>query len=509
MDYSRFKSGSDVRGFALGDESNPLFLGDEVVRRIAAAFVVWLKRKTMKNRLLISVGRDPRLSSERMKRAVVSALTSNGADVADCSLSSTPAMFMTTVEAGCDAAVQITASHLPKDRNGLKFFIRRGGLDGSEISEVLKIASEIKTPAGNGAGKITRLDFMKRYSEILRRKIIDGAAAEDKLFPLEGLKIVVDAGNGAGGFYATDVLGPLGADVSDGLFLEPDGEFPNHSPNPENAEAMARLAKAVLDSKADLGVIFDADVDRAACVDKNGFEINRNRLAALASKIALADQPGGTIVTDSATSDGLSEFIAANGGVHLRYKRGYRNVISKQIELVNKGVKCPLAVETSGHASFSENYFLDDGAYLITKLIVKAASLSRVGLGLTSLISGLRECAEEREARFPILRDDYKREGERIISFFEKAARSRRGWSLYPDNYEGVRIKTDAANGDGWFLIRASVHDPTLVLNVESDSAGGVKNMCGDILEIMLSAENADNLDVTALAEFVKRGDAL
>lgn len=500
MDYSKFKSGSDIRGFALGDESNPLFMSDEMVMRSAAAFCLWLKKRCGKEALHISVGHDSRLSAERIKNAVIKALTSNGAKVSDCGLSSTPAMFMTTVDMGCDGAVQITASHHPKDRNGLKFFTRDGGLDGTDIADILRSAGEI-APIGKENGGCEKVDFMKRYSEILRQMIIDGTGEEK---PLDGMKIVVDAGNGAGGFYAYNVLEPLGADISGSVYLEPDGNFPNHAPNPENAQAMACVSKATIDADADFGVIFDTDVDRAACVGKGGFEINRNRLVALASKIALDSCEGGTIVTDSVTSDGLAEFIKANGGIHLRFKRGYRNVINKQIELEKSGVKCPLAMETSGHAAFAENYYLDDGAYLITKLIIEAAKLSKSGKSLDDLISGLRECKEEKELRFKILADNFRPEGEKIVALFEKEAEIRNGWTACTDNHEGIRINTDSSCGNGWFLIRLSVHDPIIVMNAESDEEGGIPKMCRDILEVISGADNIDRLDISALTGFVQ-----
>ena len=123
---------------------------------------------------------------------------------------------------------------------------------------------------------------------------------------------MVDAGNGAGGFYADKVLKVLGADTDGSRYLEPDGMFPNHVPNPENEEAMASICEAVRESNADLGVIFDTDVDRGGAVDSKGNEINRNRLVAVASAIALEGNDGGTIVTDSITSSGLKEFIENN-----------------------------------------------------------------------------------------------------------------------------------------------------------------------------------------------------
>ncbi|MBQ7121689.1 MAG: phosphomannomutase/phosphoglucomutase [Clostridia bacterium] len=503
MDYSKFKSGSDIRGYALGDEANPLYMSDEMVMRCAYAFAMWLKNKTGKDGLYVSVGHDSRLSAERIKNAVIKALTSNGVRVADCGLSSTPAMFMTTVDIGCDGAVQITASHHPKDRNGLKFFTRDGGLDGSDIADILRIAGEAEEFIGNENEECAKCDFMSRYAEILRNMIIEGVDDKaDREHPLKGMKIVVDAGNGVGGFYAKDVLEVLGADTSGSIYLEPDGNFPNHAPNPENAQAMECVSRATADANADFGVIFDTDVDRAACVGKGGFEINRNRLVALASKIALTGCNGGTIVTDSVTSDGLAEFIAANGGRHLRFKRGYRNVINKQIELCKSGIPCPLAMETSGHAAFSENYFLDDGAYLITKLIIEAAALAKKGQTLEGLIENLREAKEEKELRFKILCDDFRPEGEKIIELFENEAKNHEGWTACNDNYEGIRI--NSADGKGWFLLRLSVHDPIIVLNTESDEIGGTLKMCKAVHDVISTAANIDLLDILALTDYIK-----
>ncbi len=505
MDFLRFKSGSDIRGIALGNESDPLYLSDETVMRISTAFALWLKRKTNKEKLYISVGHDSRLSAERIRNAVIKALSSNGVSVADCGLSSTPAMFMTTVEMGCDGAMQITASHHPEDRNGLKFFTRNGGLDSSDIADILSSAAEIKNPIGNLNEDCIKCNFMKKYSEILREMIINGVDdKEDRLHPLKGMKIIVDAGNGAGGFYAYDVLKPLGADIQGSICLEPDGNFPNHAPNPENAEAMKCISKATADSDADFGVIFDTDVDRAAYVGKGGFEINRNRLIALASKVALKSCPGGTIVTDSVTSDGLAEFIKANGGNHLRFKRGYRNVINKQTELAEKGIPCPLAMETSGHAAFAENYFLDDGAYLITKLIIEAASLAKEGKTLDDLISSLREPAEETELRFKILCDDFKTVGENIISLFEEACDSHSEWKACNDNYEGIRINADKSHGNGWFLLRLSVHDPIIVLNAESNETGGISKILKEIYKVISKSDNIDLIDISALENILK-----
>lgn len=136
--------------------------------------------------------------------------------------------------------------------------------------------------------------------------------------PLAGLKILVDAGNGAGGFFAGEVLAKLGADTAGSQFLDPDGSFPNHVPNPEDAAAMAATIDAVNANDADLGIVFDTDVDRSGVVDKNGRAINKNKLIALMAAITLRDVPESTIVTDSVTSSGLTAFIEAHGGKHFR-----------------------------------------------------------------------------------------------------------------------------------------------------------------------------------------------
>ena len=476
--YKQFKSGTDIRGVASeGVEGQPVNLTDDVVARMADGFVLWLSKKVSKapETLTISIGRDSRISgphivsicSERFKRC--------GATVLDCSLASTPSMFMTTVDLGCDGALQITASHHPFNRNGLKFFTREGGLEGSDIEEILEYAQNGESPAENSCGKIRKVDYMTDYAKGLCEKIKKEVNAEDYDHPLKGFKIVVDAGNGAGGFYADKVLSVLGADTTGSRYLEPDGMFPNHIPNPEDATAMASICEAVKEANADLGVIFDTDVDRGGAVDNKGNEINRNRLVAVAAAIALEGNEGGTVVTDSITSSGLKEFIEDTlGGQHYRYRRGYKNVIDKALELNAQGINCPLAIETSGHAAMKENYFLDDGAYLCTKIIIKAAQLRKEGKELDELTAALKEPVESKEVRFKILESDFRACGEKIINDLTAYAMAQNGWNVANDNREGIRVSFDKDNGDGWFLLRLSVHDPIMPLNIESDSVGGV-----------------------------------
>ena len=495
-DFRQFKSGTDIRGVASeGVEGQPVNLTDEAVERMADGFVLWLARKVGKapDKLRISVGRDSRISGPRLMKLCCGRFEAAGAEVLCCGLASTPSMFMTTVELGCDGALQLTASHHPFNRNGLKFFTREGGLEGSDIEAILDFAQKGESPEAVEGGSVREIDFMSDYARGLREKIMREVNAEDYEHPLKGFHIVVDAGNGAGGFYADKVLAPLGADTSGSRYLEPDGMFPNHVPNPEDATAMASICEAVRESGADMGVIFDTDVDRGGAVDSKGNEINRNRLVAAAAAIALEGNEGGTIVTDSITSSGLKEFIEKNlGGRHYRYRRGYKNVIDKALELEAQGVNCPLAIETSGHAAMRENHFLDDGAYLCTKLIIKAAQLRAQGRELDSLTAELREPLESREVRFKITEKDFRACGERIIRELTAYAEARDGWQVADDNREGVRVSFDRENGDGWFLLRLSVHDPIMPLNIESDSEGGVEIIYNKLMEYLKTTEGLE-----------------
>ena len=498
--WSQFKSGTDIRGVASeGVPGETLLLTDEAVTKLTFGFALWLAEHEKKDAasLTVAVGHDPRVSAERLRGDVVGALTSCGVRVLDCGLSSTPAMFMVTQDLRCDGSVQLTASHHPWSRNGLKFFTRAGGLDGPDIDAILLHAQNGDEPA-HGDGFVDRVDYMEQYCRRLRDLICSGVSAEDYSKPLAGFHIVVDAGNGAGGFYATDVLAPLGADISGSQFLEPDGRFPNHIPNPENETAMKSVCEAVVRAKADLGVIFDTDVDRGGAVDGKGDEINRNRLVAIASAIALENCPGGTIVTDSITSSGLKEYIEKTlGGKHRRFKRGYRNVINEAVRLNHEGVECPLAIETSGHAAMKENYFLDDGAYLVTKIIIKAAKLRAEGKTLEDLLAPLREPAEALELRFPIRAEEFRAIGGEIIAELTKYAAAQPGWTVAPDNCEGIRVSIGREHGNGWFLFRLSVHDPIMPLNVESDEEGGVAMILKELSGFLNGC--ADRLDLSPL----------
>lgn len=475
------QNGSDIRGVAMeGIPGEKVTLTPALSERLGGAFASWLgtgkDRKTA-----IAVGTDSRISGPMLKKAFMQGAARAGCDMLDFGLASTPAMFMATLEEELQlsGSVMLTASHLPFNRNGMKFFTRHGGLDKADISELLRLAESVEPAGSSPQGRIRSFPFLPRYALFLVETIRRGVSDPDRFDePLKGLKILVDAGNGAGGFFADQVLLPLGADTSGSLFLEPDGYFPNHVPNPEDNEAMDSICRAVRREKADLGIIFDTDVDRAALVDSGGNAINRNDLIALLSSIILEEHPGSVVVTDSITSSGLTWFIEEHlGGTHHRFMRGYRNVINESIRLNRAGRESWLAIETSGHAALKENHFLDDGAYLVSKTLIRMARLRSSGRTLADLIKPLPRPLEEREFRLPIRDRDFKEYGNRVLADLGRQIASEPGWIVEDPNYEGLRIRSTIREEEGWFLIRLSLHDPVMPLNMESSVKGGIRRM--------------------------------
>ena len=507
MDLMKLQNGSDVRGVAIeGVEGENVNLTPDIASKIGCAFVSWLsgKKKKAAGNLVIGVGRDSRVSGPALADGLIAGILSTGAKVVNCNMATTPAMFMSIVfdQTKYDGSAMITASHLPYNRNGIKFFDADGGLEHEDITAVLEIASKLpehyveNTMNVAAVKKVPTFDLLGVYGDYLRGKIasaLTGLGKGDK--PLAGLHIVVDSGNGASGFFVDKILEPLGADTAGSQFLEPDGMFPNHIPNPENKQAMEAIRNAVLNNKADLGLIFDTDVDRMSAVLSDGSEVNRDSIIAMISAILAPEYPGSTIITDSVTSDRLTWFLQEVLGLkHLCYMRGYKNVINKQKELNAAGTVAPLAMETSGHGALKDNYFLDDGAFLAVKLVIALAQAAATGKKLDSLIEKLPPLVEEGEFRFKIAGDDFKAYGQKVLEEFKKRAAAA-GYEM-PQSYEGVRLSFKGADVQGWMLLRLSLHDPVMPLNIE----GGRKGDLAKLVEIAKKlTDGFDRLDRSCL----------
>lgn len=509
-DYSSLQNGSDIRGVALEIHGGkPVNLTLKAAHDIGRAFARWLSENTGKplSKLKIAIGRDSRITGNSICNAIAEGLTVRGANAFINGLASTPAMFMCCAEGEFDGGIMVTASHLPYERNGAKFFTKKSGLEKADIKTILAYAAEEPDEAFDKRIRwnIRACDVMTPYVEGLKGKILSALGLSEGDKPFSGMRIIVDAGNGAGGFFAERVLEPLGADTAGSLYLEPNGYFPHHQPNPENAAAMAAITNAVIESRADMGIIFDTDVDRAGAVLPDGkggaLALDRNRLIAMMTAILTKQYGAITVVTDSITSTGLNEFITSLGCRHHRFKRGYRNVINEAIRLSALGENAIFAMETSGHGALRENYYLDDGAYITVKLLTALVEAKRRGESLLGLIKDLREPAEGCEARLPVLAQDFASLTERVLERVGEYFSSREGFSIVPNNYEGVRVNADPEHGNGWFLIRRSLHDPLMPVNVESDSEGGVSPIAAALCECL--AEFPE-LDSSSLLERIK-----
>ncbi|MDD7725443.1 MAG: phosphomannomutase/phosphoglucomutase [Bacteroidales bacterium] len=497
------QNGSDIRGVATdGIIGENVTLTADKVAKIGVGFVTWLfdsfTPTQEKPRPRIAIGMDARLTGPAFAEALQKCISEAGADALSCGLATTPAMRFCTLhsELDIDGAIMLTGSHLAFNQNGMKFFANGSELDKEQLSQILEIASSDKKNPPVPHGEVHIFNLLSFYSNTLREKIRNDLSdiADDPAKPLIGLKIVVDAGNSSGGFFAKRVLEPLGADTSGSQFLTPDGRFPNHSPNPEDFEAMRSISTAVLLAGADMGVIFDADVDRVAIVDDKGRAINRNEFVAMAAAITLEEHPGTSIVTDSITSNGLTRFVQdILGGHHCRFQRGYRNVIGEAIRKDNAGMPTWLAVETSGHAAFKENNFCDDGAYFATKVIIRLTKLKHEGKELFSLIERLPVPTESKEFRLTIVNDDFTRTAARILDGLRQYVAQIDWWEEVNQNHDGLRVICNGANEQGWFLFRLSLHSPVMPLNVESDVKGGARSIIDKLKMFFRNVKSIDS----------------
>nr|BAK05013.1 predicted protein [Hordeum vulgare subsp. vulgare] len=547
----RLQNGPDVRGVALeGEKGRAVDLTPLAVEVIGESFGEWLRDQRREpegeegEQLRVSVGRDPRLSGSRLSAVLFAGLAKAGCAVFDMGLATTPACFMSTIlpRFSYDASIMMTASHLPYTRNGLKFFTKRGGLSSVEVEGICdraarKYAARKMGLGGGGLGMppvVMRVDLMSAYAKHLR-DIIKERVAHPTHYdtPLEGFKVIVNAGNGCGGFFAWDVLEKLGADTTGSLHLEPDGMFPNHMPNPEDATAMSLTRGAVLANGADLGVVFDTDVDRSGVVDDSGAAINGDRLIALISAIVLAEHPGTTVVTDARAGDGLTRFIEARGGRHCLYRVGYRNVIDKGAQLNADGVETHVMMETTGHGALRENHFLDDGAYMVVKIIIEMVRMRLAGLegGVGGLIRDLEEPAESVLLRMDIVGEpkSAKQRGVEAVEAFKKYIEDGKlsGWVLddcgdcsvdqgclvdnndHPIDVDAYMYRAkfydESQRPLGWVHIRQSVHNPNIALNLQSCVPGGCRSMAVDLFERFLLTSGVNEfVDISEVQKFVK-----
>ena len=266
----QLQKGNRICGVSMdGVDGEAVVINNDIVLKIVYTFSVWLQNKLGKETpLKFSVGHDNRLTGWHFAQASCLGLVSAGNLVYDCEWSTTPSMGATVFddELNCDGAVMVTASILPFGYNGLRFFTKSGEIEQASLTEILELAETLETPFLLGGKRIPH-PFIPTYAQGIIAKIRKLSGEER---PFEGLKIIVDAGNGAGGFYPKLILQPLGADTTGSQYLEPDGHFPNRNPNPNDKKALDGMITAMVKFGADFGMLFNSDADDLVIVDAKG-----------------------------------------------------------------------------------------------------------------------------------------------------------------------------------------------------------------------------------------------
>ena len=383
------------------------------------------------------LGRDVRLSSDRIRDDLLRGLLSTGLSVVDVGVVPTPALYFALYTMDVGGGIMITGSHNPAEYNGFKTSVGKSSLYGEGIRAVRDLIERNDFATGQGSVQEERIlpEYLGRIAE--------------KIFPPRGLTVVVDAGNGVAGPHAPNLLETLGCTVHK-LYCDPDGLFPNHHPDPTVAENLRALIDKVRETNADLGIAFDGDADRIGAVDEKGNIIWGDRLLALFARDVLRDGPA-TIIFEVKCSKGLIEDILAHGGTPLMWRTGHSLIKQKMKET---GAK--LAGEMSGHMFFAHRWYgFDDALYAAARLVEivakEDAPLSEIMSTIPSYPSTpeLRvPCPEER--KFDVVRE--------ITEYFRKT---------HPViDVDGVRVDF----GDGWGLVRASNTTPLLILRFEANT---------------------------------------
>ncbi|MBI4020200.1 MAG: phosphomannomutase/phosphoglucomutase [Candidatus Aenigmarchaeota archaeon] len=384
----------------------------------------------------VAVGMDMRLSSPSLKAAFLAGLHANGSRVFDIGVVPTPLVYFAAAFSGFDAAVNVTASHNPKEFNGFKF-CRKGGVC---LSYETGIAEMEKMVAGASPAKVSVKAETKDLVGDYVRYCLSKAAL------MKPLKVVIDAGNGTAGIVAPGIFRGLGCDVVE-MYCEPDGDFPNHTPDPLVKANLRDLQKRVVEAGADLGIAYDGDGDRVGFVDSEGKVIESNDAFALFAKSALSTHKGAPVVFDVSCSSMIEDVIRLAGGKPVACRVGHSYI---QQAMLEKG--CVLGGETSGHYYFRENFSYDDGIFASLKFAEIASRLDiRKEVGAlpkyhTSDDTRVR-CEDGR--KFLVVEEIRRKlaaEGHRIIDM------------------DGVKVVFD----DGWALMRASNTQPAIVTRWEA-----------------------------------------
>jgi phosphomannomutase len=284
-------------------------------------------------------------------------------------------------ELHCDGAVMITGGILPYNWNGMKFFTQEGATTPEDITGILTAAEDL-----NAEGidiRSTRKDYLSKYAEGLAALIRKQTNMEK---PFQNARIIVDAGNGVGGFFVEKILRPLGADTIGCMHLERNGMFPYHVPDPGQERVIEQFKDTVAQNRADLGILFDTDACSASLIGPNGVPFSQTDLQKLLCAIVLEEEPGAAIATDGLVPNTLKDFIKAKGGVVCEPQGDFETAARECRMMEENGQPCALALDIRGLCALKENRFLNDGTYMVVKLLIKFTQLKSQGKDLRDLL---------------------------------------------------------------------------------------------------------------------------
>lgn len=441
----------DIRGIAIATEKFPnVDLTPETVKLIGKGTGTYLQKISGKN---IVVGRDNRLHSPDLQNAFIEGLRETGCNVTNIGISPSPFIYYAACKYGFDGGVNITASHNPKEYNGIKIVQKNAhSVCGDELQEVLKIINSGEFAQGEGTYE------EKEIFEDIKTDMGEMVKIE------KPLKVVIDAGNGTAGKFAPELFRSLGVEVVE-LYCELDGNFPNHEANPEEYENMVDLIAKVKEEGADLGIGFDGDSDRVGVVDEKGHHYSADYLLMILARDLLTRHPGAKIVFDVKVTQTLIDDIKKHGGEPVMSKTGH-SFIEKKI----KEIGALLAGEVSGHMFFAENYYGFDDAFLAAAKLLEV--LAKSGKKFSELFDDVPKTysTPEIKAHCP---DDKKFEiVDKLVEHFTA--------EYDCITIDGVRINfTESA----WGAVRCSNTSPNLTLRFEAKTQEELDRIQGVMIE--------------------------
>jgi phosphomannomutase len=436
----------DVRGRTDNGELDP-----DLFQAIGQGFV------TLVDAGEIAIGRDCRASSLPLHDGLVAGITGSGADVVDLGEVPTDLVYFYSGSHSVPGAV-ITASHNPPQYNGLKLCRAGAAPVGADtgLATIRELVESGETTATDRVGKVRVVDAVEEYVDHLL-SIVDPST-------IGPMQVVVDGGNGMAGVTVTRVFGRLAASL-DGLYLDPDGSFPNHPADPIQIENLADLIAKVKRDRPDLGVAFDGDADRAFFIDDQGEPVSGSAVTALIARWMLRRHPGATIIHNLITSRAVPEIIQETGGVPIRTRVGHSFI--KQVMAESGAV---FGGEHSGHYYFLENYRADSG---MLAMLILMRVLTEDGRPLSLLRQDVERYQSSGEINLEVT--DIQAALARVEDEFD---------TVGIDRLDGLTID----RGNSWFNLRPSNTEPLLRLNVEGVDAATVDETVERVREVVEGA---------------------